>query len=106
MDRTYTWFLEPLDKDTNEVIARELANLANVSDVDHEMLTQVLCADKKRHNLWRCPFDFVSKIMRSAGQMNLRFKIFNREGKGEIRECAIMRKKKRGKPQLPTPRPA
>jgi len=80
--RDYKWFVEPLDSHTNGVISNEVP--------EENFSHGVICEDGKPHNLWECSFQVVSALMRSQRNLNLQFKIFNREGKGKIRECTFL----------------
>ncbi|MBU4204768.1 hypothetical protein KKE19_01495 [Patescibacteria group bacterium] len=81
-----TWYVEPLDKLTNESLARELP--------EENFQPGTIISDGTRHNLWRCDFAIVANL-RSDGQFH--FRIFNRYGNGQIRQCRFFKRKKRPK---------
>lgn len=82
--RTYEYFLEPKDNHTNEVISKNVGS--------GNFLENVMCADGQKHNLWKCPSGLVFMLWRSRSNLKIRFKIFNREGNGKIRDCTILYK--------------
>ncbi len=84
----YTWYIEPQDSHTNEVMA---------SNLDEEnALRDVLCADDRRHNLWQCPSGILFMLVRSRIDMNIKFKIFGRQGNGKIRDKTFLFKHESG----------
>ncbi len=88
--KIYTWFVGPKDKDTNETISQELS--------EENFLRGITCADGKKHNLWRCSFEFISMLSKSKVSLNLNFDVFNKEGKyGKIRKSPSFLLKKRRK---------
>ncbi len=94
-----TWYVFPLDKGTNEVIARQLSE----DDACHDQL----CNDGKKRNLWRCDHPFVAFLKRSSLGGGLRFMVFVREGQyGQIRPWKLeeLVKHSRKKPATLPPR--
>jgi hypothetical protein len=87
--RNYVWFIEPLDSGTNETISQELPEM--------NFWQSVICEDGRKHNLWSCDSDFVSKMRKSKRNLNLNFKIFNQRDGSQIRECKFLYPKKRKK---------
>jgi hypothetical protein len=86
--RSYTWFVEPRDAKTNEVIARELSA--------EQARQWSMCNDGINRDLWECNREFVSKLMRSKQQLELRFNIFVKEGQsGKIKPWIFDRKRKK-----------
>lgn len=87
MKRKYTWYVKPLDAQTNSAIA-ELA---------HE---EHFCHKTK---MWKCDLDIIMALRRSRESLDLKFRIFNQEGNGQIRECPefIFVKRRRRKKALP-----
>jgi len=83
--RKYVWYIEPLDSATNEVLSRELAGFSR----------KVICEDSKKHNLWDCSWDFVFALKKSKKHLDLKFRVFNRRGMGQIREFKFPYLKKR-----------
>lgn len=75
-NRVYTWYIEPLDSYTSQVIASRL-DAGNFLD-------GVVCGDGKTRMLWRCDYDFVNFISRSRAQLSLQFDIFNQFGQETI----------------------
>jgi len=86
------WFIEPLDSNTNIAFDQQIS--------DDNFTAGVLCEDGKRHNLWECPFWLLASFQRSSRTMGLQFRIFNRFGNGQIRECEFLYRKR--KPQRKT----
>lgn len=85
--RVYTWFLEPLDSQTNQAIAGEVPE----SNLNRGMR----CADGRPHNLWECSYKIVAFFWKSKEKMGLRFKIYVKEGGGKIRDGSFLFKKRR-----------
>ncbi len=85
--REYIWFVEPLNSDTNKVIAQQLA--------ESNFNSEIVCADRKRHNLWTCPNQFAMSLVESKGSFNLHFKIWGKQGcHGKIRDKTFLFSKK------------
>lgn len=83
--REYVWFVEPMDSNTNMVIAQELSE---------ENFGRVKCEDEKKHNLWRCSWDFVLSLQKSKRVLGLNFRSYNKQGtQGKIRNCTLLFKK-------------
>jgi len=56
-DKIYNWFIEPKDAHTNEVIA---------GNCDEEnLVTEIVCADGIKRNLWRCNPQFRDSLVGS-----------------------------------------
>ncbi len=92
--REYNWFIEPRGNvaHTNEVIS---------NNVDSEnAMSGVLCADGKKHNLWRCPSGLILFLWRSRVGLKISFKVFCQSGKnGKIRDVTLLYKNDRGSPK-------
>lgn len=87
--RGYVWFVEPMDSNTNMVIAQELSE---------ENFGRVKCEDEKKHNLWRCPVNFVLSLQKSKRSLGLNFRIYNKErNQGKIRDCTFLFEKRKRK---------
>lgn len=78
--RTFTWYLEPGDNHTNKVIS-ETAGID--AENFHERIT---CADGRPHSLWECPAQLMYAFLGSVRDLNLKFRIWGKEGKGKIYE--------------------
>jgi len=79
------WFIEPLDEETNEILAKILPEENAIFG----------CRNGKkrtRHNVWLCQcFDDVRRLLRSRLSRGIEFKIFYRQkGEREITECALL----------------
>ncbi|MCX6720871.1 MAG: hypothetical protein NTW11_03640 [Candidatus Staskawiczbacteria bacterium] len=84
--RTYHWYLEPLDADTNKAFSMGISS--------ENFWDNLLCKDGTRHNLWRCSSHIRSAFWKSRKSMRLKFRIFVRCGNGgAIRECALYKDK-------------
>ena len=82
--KEYTWYVEPLDSNTNQAIA-ELVDAEDFCSKSH---------------LWRCDIGIVLALKRSMKSLNLKFKLYNQQGKGQVREIPLFvleGKKKRKK---------
>lgn len=85
--REYTWYVEPLDNNTNSTLSQELPE----SNFGREK-----CEDDKKHPLWECPLDLIRALWKSKESLNLNFRVFNKEGKqGKRRDCTFMFIKKK-----------
>ena len=80
--REYEWFLEPQDSYTNEVISKNVG--------EENFSGDVVCADGQRRNLWQCPSGLLAMLWRSRNNLDIRFRIFGREGNGKIRNCTFL----------------
>jgi hypothetical protein len=79
----YTWYVEPLNKQTNDVLASTLEEIS--------FYENIICADGLPHNLWQCPVAFISCLKQSsAGVPSIKFRVFNCKGNGRIRECTFL----------------
>jgi len=94
INQRYDWFIEPQDSHTNNIFSQ---------NIDEENYMEgVICADGQRRNLWRCRINLISYFWRSRNDLEIRFKIFNRELLyGKIRDCTFLFKKR--KPKKITP---
>ncbi len=91
-EREYIWFIEPLNSDTNEVIALQLEK--------ENFNSEIVCADKRRHNLWTCSNQFAMSLTESKESFNLHFKIWGKQGRpGKIRDKTFLFSKKWKKTQ-------
>jgi len=88
----YTWFLKPVKRGfahTNEVVSKVLASVTDTSS-DHNAGTDIfmgnVCADGKRHNLYRCPSGLLFMLWSSRDTLKINFRVFCQEGKGKIRD--------------------
>jgi hypothetical protein len=91
-DRIYTWFVEPLDGHTNEVIAKELAARGMAAE---DFMCNILCTDNKRRDLWRLPTDTVKYLWKSRDALHLEIEIFSIEGKSrKPKKCTFLFRKK------------
>ncbi|MDO8486138.1 MAG: hypothetical protein Q7S77_00340 [Candidatus Staskawiczbacteria bacterium] len=87
--RKYEWFLEPQDSHTNEVISK------NVGDENFSI--DIVCTDGQKRTFWQCPSGLVLMLWRSRSNLNIKLKIFGREGKnGKIRDVTFLFKYESG----------
>ena len=93
MPRIYTWYVEPLDARTNEVIAKGLSQ-----DTDESPKTHARLEDGRYHDLWKLPFSVVAFLSRSKGSLGLSFNVCNRAGQGKIRKVPLIIPFRRKKP--------
>ena len=92
-ERSYEWFMEPLDDFTNKAIVSVLADQCQ-SD---ESRRSVLMPDNEGepHNVWQVNYDTIAKFQRSTGS-GYRFRAFVREGgRGPIRRWNFSPDRKR-----------
>jgi hypothetical protein len=97
MHRHWKWYIAPLNSHTNEVISRNLP--------EENMQRDVACKHGVEPCLWECPRSIVTFLMKSRTELALKFKILNREGNGQIRDCTNLYVKIKRKP-APAPAPA
>jgi hypothetical protein len=84
-ERKYTWYLEPIGSHTNRVIS--------VCCDENGSHNDVVCKDGSRRNLWECSAHARDAIMASARSLNLKFRIFRREGNGKIENVTYVFRK-------------
>lgn len=82
--KKYTWYIEPLNAKTNEVISDYQKN---VSMDGAATIEPALCGDGKTHNLWECSYKAISMFFKSKQTFQLEFNVFNKQGAGQIRPC-------------------
>lgn len=81
--RVCTWFVEPWDAHTNEVIAIRLG--------EENALMSMVCSDRVRRDLWRCNWEIVSFLLKSSATLQIRFGVFCRqEPGGKIRKIPFL----------------
>lgn len=95
MKKPHIWYVEPLDSKSNRIIANAL-----LERIEESELCGVLTADNKRHNLWRCSFDFASCLWKSRGDLGITFRIYSQYPGGRIRECTFIFGKRKPKKAL------
>ncbi len=88
--RTYEWFIEPLDADTNSAIAREVP--------DENALRGVADDAGVRHDLYRISATLMAKFRGSRRQCGLKFNLFVREGGGALRSAVFLSSRRRNDP--------
>lgn len=70
--RPCTWFIEPLDSYSNEVIGRGLSD---------RCAGRFRCSDGRDHDLWECEsWAFVRGVCRSEEDLKLNFEVWCRVG--------------------------
>lgn len=67
---TEQWLVRPLDADTNENIARELARTGDVDEVETEL-----------GGMYRCSYAKITTLVNSAKKFNLRFEVYRKRTK-------------------------
>lgn len=76
-----TWFVEPLDANTNRIIAQELEE-----ETEERKNRNLICQDGKKHNLWQCSFQLIQRLVLSQQTLGLKFRVYSKQGKyGKIR---------------------
>ena len=95
INQRYEWFVEPQNSHTNNIFSQ------NIDEEDY--LEGLICADKQKHNLWRCRISLIRYLWHSRDDLEIRFRIFNRElPYGKIRDCTFLFKKRKTKKVAPT----
>jgi hypothetical protein len=84
--KRYEWFVEPGNDATNAVVAQYVPE-ENFKD-------GVMCSDGKRHYLWGCPSSLVTSLWKSKDSLKLDFRVFCKEGGGQIRDVTVIFKKR------------
>lgn len=96
----YTWYIEPLDSDTNQTISRQLTESA-----EENFSPKIVCGDGKQRNLWRCSYEFALSFVRSKDSLELKFKVWGKTGRhGKITKKTFLfepKWQKRKKQKLP-----
>lgn len=85
-DRHYRWFVEPLNKRTNETIDMN-------SDATVEFRGEQTCSDGQMHRLWQCERRFIAHLRCNQQSLGLRFKVFVQQDEGKIRPWTLDNKK-------------
>lgn len=88
--RQYQWAVEPLDSATNKVIANWIGNLDGTEFEARGMgaFGNGLAAPK----LIMCPRSLIERLRGSRAKLDLRFRVWVREGNGEFREWKFPKK--------------
>ena len=82
-EKKYTWYIEPLDSNTNLSISQELP--------EQNFSRDIICRDGRTHNLWECSYNFAYAFSKSRKALNLRFNVYNKEGRrDQIRRCDFL----------------
>lgn len=78
MEKTCSWFIEPKDSHTNEVIARRLAELNEIAD----SANQIIEDDKGiEHSVYQVKnHQRILEFCKSRKQFQLKFNVFTRTG--------------------------
>jgi len=79
--RTYEWFIEPLDSDTNRALARELPEEDTLEKHDDKDISR---------KVYRIPWNKLSMFRNSKSREGFRFNIFVQEGSGRMRSAAFL----------------
>ena len=90
-NKEYTWYVEPLDANTNEAVSREIS--------DENFQRDLLDEDGVLRKVWECPWPFVASLQRNKVQMNLQFFVFVREGHGKMRSAAFLQRRRQSSPR-------
>ncbi len=93
--KRHEWFIWPKNGHANEVIARMAQNGDN--RFEEGTLTDAMCEDGKKRNLWRTSEDNAWFLWRS--RIDLKFEIFNRLGNGKIRNVTFLFRRDRRSPK-------
>ena len=94
----YVWYLEPKDARTNKTISEVCR--------EDNFLSEAICDDGNRRNLWRCTSQTLNVLMANKKQMSLKFDVFCGRGisytsLGPIRNMGFLfEKKRKRKPQF------
>lgn len=73
------WYIESKDSHTNSVIAEALDGLHSA-----EKFVTVICSDDQKRGLVEVPnYAFVSRLLRSQKDLNLKFVVFRSQGNGK-----------------------
>jgi len=89
--RSYVWYVEPLDKKTNGVIAGSFS--LEIPEV--KFIKKRIDGDGRFLNLWICPFTLITALKKTKRDLGLNFRIYSQVGQGQIRECTFLYGKKR-----------
>jgi len=90
-NKEYTWYVEPLDANTNGVVSREIG--------DENFQRDLPDKDGVLRKVWECPWPFVASLQRNKVQMNLQFFVFVREGHGKMRSAAFLQRRRQSSPR-------
>lgn len=99
--RRYSWYFEPQDAHTNEVIGKYINNL---SEKDGSDAGKLLCQDGQKRDLWQCAYWVITRFLINRDQLKLKFGVFVREGaSGPIRQWQFRNDKKKAAPAMKRP---
>lgn len=83
------WFVEPQNPQTNEVLMKNQEFLS-----EEQIFEGVKCEDGQRHSMVECKdYAFISSLLRLKKQLDLKFQIWHRDGRGKIRVWDFPKKK-------------
>ena len=88
--RVYTWYVEPIDEHTNEVIAREAQGAYGLME-ERGLHPQ---DGGEPIDAWRCQHRFIERLKVSRKKLRLHFNIYNRRGSGPLRKVNFFKRKK------------
>jgi len=74
--KRYTWYIEPLNKETNDAIYEYLSKTGLEFSAE-----PILCADGKKHNLWECPLNLIPLLCGNKKSLQLRFVVWGKQGR-------------------------
>lgn len=84
------WYVHTKHTPTDRVFSRNLES--------EDFCEDMLCADGRTRNLWRCQFPKISEFVKNREELHLQFKIFVQEGiHGKIRLWPFAEFRKIGK---------
>jgi hypothetical protein len=89
---TTQWFVEPVDKFTNDAIAEYLADQPNAGDAAIAGLED---ADGKRHDVWQVAHSTITRLEASKSRAPLAFRVYLRHGpRGPIKPWRFPHRKR------------
>lgn len=84
---TAEWFIQPLDANTNEIIARELSRLAEVDEVETEL-----------GSMYRCSYARIKDFLNAKEKYKMEFRVYRKGTKGDkLEELEVEHKKPKTK---------
>ncbi len=95
MEKTiYSWYVEPLDGHTNEVIARRLASSRAV--FNNYLFPEMKDNYGLTHSVWLAPdYNFISALYKSQNDLALKFNVFSQRNQEPIRLWILGKKIKK-----------
>ena len=87
--RTYIWYIEPLDPNTNLALSKVLR--------EENYFEELTDNTGQPRNVWECRYQLVESFRYAKDQRDFKFRVYIREGSGQLRRVPdfLLRDKKK-----------